>query len=159
MRTHPAVLAFLLYAPLLSADAATIRLYDGTIIRGEIVRFEGGRYTIETEALGTLDVPEGQIEGIEFNSDAPRETAPSKSPISADQLQSLQRELVLSPGIFEQIQGLQDDPAVRSVLEDPAVQAAITSGNYGALLNNPEFLALLRHPRIQAITRDFLSRQ
>ncbi|MDX1569293.1 MAG: hypothetical protein R3200_02335 [Xanthomonadales bacterium] len=140
-----------------SADAATIRLYDGTVVRGQIVRFADGVYTIESESLGELELKESKIEGIDFNESAtPRATRPNET-ISQDQVEDLQRSMVLNPSIFARIQDLRDDPAIQEALEDPAIADAISSGNYAALLNNPKFLALLRHPDIQAISRQVLS--
>jgi hypothetical protein len=149
----------LLAAAIGRAETATIHLTDGSQVRGEVVSLKGGTYTVEGEALGTLQIPQEKIRLVEYGAPAGAPasiagTAPALDPGSA--IEGLQRQLLANPAVVQLIQSLQADPEIRALVSDAAlqqrIQQALMSGNLEALMNDPQLLRLLQNPKVQAIT-------
>lgn len=159
-RMNPRLVPLLLVlAWLAPVSAATIHLYDGSMVNGEIVRFEDGIYTLASAALGEIRVAEDDIARIDFAETSLPKRRGDMPAMDPGQVRDIQHGMALDPNIFGKIRSLQDDPQVQAVLNDPEVVQAMRSGNYAALLANPGFMALLNHPEIRSITRDFLDKR
>ena len=151
------------------AEIATIRLHDGSSIRGEIISLKHGNYRVQSMSLGTIDIKQSDVRIVEYTpAGAPASTsapvplaAPSQpnagaqptNPALAAQMQSVQQSMLSNPAIMQMVQGLQGDPAVQAVLADPAIRRAINSGDYGSLMSNPKIRALMNNRQVQAITQ------
>ena len=65
-------LSLLLTSPLIADNLRIIELNDGSQVAGEIVLFEHGVYTIESDSLGRLHIPDADIRAIRTRPDAIR---------------------------------------------------------------------------------------
>ena len=135
----------------LAGEVSEIELTDGSIIRGEIVSFINGVYTVESGSVGTVRIDESKVQVIRMKGSPTRES--SGSSLSSE-AQALQQLMMTDEQLLNNILSLQSDPEVQEILNDPAIVRAVNSGNIDALLSNPKFMQLLGNPRIQAITRD-----
>ncbi len=142
----------LISAVALAADSASVYLTDGSIVRGQLTSIAGGRYTIVTEALGTVSVDQQRVARVEFNRDQPAAAA-APSPAPAD-LSSLQGRMLADPRIMALLERLSSDPALRAAAADPEVQRAIASGDYASLMNNPRMIELMHNDAVRAVTRE-----
>lgn len=133
--------------PLL-AGAATLNLNDGSVIHGDVVALESGVYSVETQSLGTIRVRQSDVASIDF---AAQPDDPSAG--QREQIESLQRSMVLDVDIMDQIKALQSDAQIQAALADPEIAAAIRSGDLATLMANPTFMALLQNARLMGLTR------
>lgn len=137
-------------------DVSVFELVDGSTVRGRMKSFVAGTYTIDTDSLGTVRIPENKIRTIQLESrpDRTQRRVPAKAPDElADQISATQQRMLNDPAILGHILSLQDDPAFREVLDDPATLAAVQAGDIAALLGNPKFLKLLDSPRLHDIEK------
>ncbi len=141
-----------------SGEAKEIELNDGTVITGEIISLNNGVYTIKSESLGTIKLPESKIRTIRMkgpSGTAGEPNAAQQNPNSADanaQAQSLQQKMMNDKEVMDKIHSLQNDPEFQKILEDPEVMRAVNSGNVAALMANPQFMKLLNNRTVQEIT-------
>ena len=152
-----------------SAELATIKLYDGSSIRGEIVSLKGGNYRVQSPTLGTIDVKQSDVRVVEYTgaqsaasasvaSGQPLSQAPQAPEQQANaqlnqQFQSMQQSILSNPAIMQLVQSLQNDASVQAIVSDPEIQAAIQRGDYGALMSNPKIHQLMNNSKVQAITK------
>ena len=154
-------LAALAFAGLAMAQSAIadrlriIELDDGSRVAGEILSLESGVYTIESDTLGRLRIPDERIRAI--RSDLP-ERYPGKqasialpSPSTGNQFAELQSLILNDPNILTVVMSLQNDPQLLSILNDPVIMRAITTGDLESLQRNPKILELEEHQTIQQI--------
>jgi xanthine/CO dehydrogenase XdhC/CoxF family maturation factor len=144
-----------LTAAALAGDARVVELVDGTQIRGAVVSYDSGVYTIQSEALGRLQLPDAKIRAIRS---APRQGALDHPGLGLDTRQppagrvTVFEERILSdPTILAMVMTLQQDPQVLTILGDPLVMQAILAGDLNALRSNPKILALEGNPTIQQL--------
>jgi len=154
------LLAILLTPLWASADAfRVIELNDGSQLKGVIIDYANGTYTVQTDTLGRLQLQDAQIRSIH----APARTSPGverPDPLSANsaspsRLKRLQKQLLARPDTLSQIMSLQQDPDLLAILNDPAIMQAITSGQITTLQANPKIRKLEDNPTIQEILRTF----
>jgi hypothetical protein len=152
-----AAIAFIctLTASALAGDTRVIELVDGTQIRGAVVAYDSGVYTIDSEALGRLQLPDTKIRAIRS---APGRTAPGRPALELDTRQppagrftDFEGRILSDPTILAMVMTLQQDPQVLTVLSDPLVMQAILAGDLNALQHNPKILALEGNPTIQQL--------
>jgi hypothetical protein len=129
------------------ACAARIELTDGTVIIGEPVGLSQGRYTIETPALGRIQVEAARVRSIRKDSTAGTAT-PS---ISQGEIDALQRRIAASPGLMQAITALQNDPQIRAALNDPEFMSLLMARDLDGLQRNPRFRALLSNPVLRSL--------
>ena len=141
-----------------SADAArVIELSDGSQISGVIVDYGNGTYTIQSEALGILELRDEQIRSIHSPSQMSEQTeslnlgSPDRATLS--QLEHIQNRVLAEPGVLALVMSLQQDPEVIAILNDPQIMQAIMSGQITTLQNHPKFHQLEANPTIQEIMR------
>ncbi len=140
---------------------ALFELLDGSRIRGEILSMEGDRYTVRTEALGTVTLSPGQIATIHLQPNSgPVQSGNPNAGLAgldagalANQLQAVQAMIMNDPQMLAAIRSLQNDPQFQAVLSDPQLLQAIQSGNMSALLESPEFRVLMEHRTVQDLSR------
>jgi hypothetical protein len=159
MRRRPAVLSALVIGAILAvnlvayADVERIELSDGSVIRGEIVSYSRGVYTVRSENLGTLTVEGSKIRSIKKEtSGAPGDqpTGSGRIPIN-DQVKALQELMAGDQNIMKSIESLNNDPDFQTVLADPELMKAVSSGDISQLLASPKFMKLLNKPVVHEI--------
>jgi hypothetical protein len=145
----------LLSTALMAGDRRIVELVDGSQIAGEIVLFEHGVYTVESDSLGRLHIPSSDIRAIRSSrSPSSRQPAPaSEGPdrSAALNLSHHEAQIVSDPAVLSMVMALRNDPDVLAVLNDPSIMQAIAARDYGALRNNAKILKLEHHPTIRQI--------
>ena len=157
-------------APKEAVRIASIKLNDGTTVRGQVKGLKDGFYLIETVSLGELKVSAQRIVGISYEPPAAtREATPAKpKPAAAaplqpklpppgagfdnDQMQSLMQQMLGNPEVMKLMEQLSQDPAVQKMVTDPELQKAIEGGNYLQLLQHPSIRTLLDNPTVKQIS-------
>ena len=148
-------LGLLLALPLRADSPRIIELIDGSRIAGEIVRFEHGVYTIESDSLGRLHIPDSDIRAIRsggqmpFGQDLPPAADPG--PPAVQGLTLYQSQILGDPEILSMVMTLQNDPDILAVLNDPSVMQAVAAGDFDALQHNAKILKLEDNPTIRRI--------
>jgi len=136
---------------------ATIELTDGSVIRGEITALVNATYSVESETLGRIQVPQHKVSAIRYEPDRATSSAAPGSGVT--DFADLQHQMVQDPGIMRSIEGLRSDPEVMALLNDPEVLRAMQSGDIQALMNDPRFLKLLNNPAVKDITSTVTGKQ
>jgi len=135
-----------------AGEVKIIELSDGGVIAGEVLSLANGVYTIRTNAMGTVTVPDSKIRAI--RSKEPASSSPAgTSSVSAGEIKALTDKMMADQDVMSMIESLKDDPEFAAVLQDPEIMAAIESGNTAALLANPKFLKLLNNATVQGIQK------
>ena len=138
------------------ADALRIiELTDGSSISGRVVALEDGVYTIESETLGSLYLPQSEVVSIRSPQAVRREfhgVAPGFDP------EALQNRILQDPEIMTDIMSLQQDRQIQAILSDPGILRSLQAGDISALTEDPRIIELLKHPRIKLIQDKILGR-
>jgi len=151
------LLALLISAATVQAETASIHLLDGSTIRGEVVSLKGGNYKIKTPTLGELDIPQSNIQSVEYGTPATSASANSNQPAltpgsSSAQLAAIAAQLQNSPALLGDIQALSNDPAIMAIVQDPEIQRLIASGDYLGLMKNSKMQQLMNNAKIRDLT-------
>lgn len=128
----------------LVAEEVRIELRDGSVLTGELVEVQRGRYRIASSVMGEVAVDERDIVSI-------RSGGGGGAPVYGQQIADIQRQLVGDSDLRGAVMALQNDAAVQAALNDPDFVRLILSGDLAALQSDPRFLDLMAHPAIQAI--------
>ena len=136
LQTHLVMLslfAALNFTHWVSADATrVIELSDGSRISGVIVEFENGTYTIQSEALGLLQLRDEQILSIHSPSQTSdqAESLDLEFPdrVTKSQIEHIQTRILAEPDVLALVMSLQQEPDVLAILSDPQIMQAIMSG-------------------------------
>lgn len=150
---HIFIFALLFGAPLscFAAEQREIVLKDGGVITGEVLKFDGTQYTINSSSLGTVNINNSEISTIRSPSPTFKSN-PDQMMISPGDIGAMQQQLMANQEIMALINSLQNDPQVQAILTDPELMQAIYAGNIEALLNNPKLKDLADNPTIKSIT-------
>ncbi len=138
-----------------AGEFRTIELADGSSIYGEIVSFNNGVYTLNTDSLGIIEIDESEIRVIRFKSDGLKsgERERPESTSIKPEIRDLQRSMIGDEEIMNMIFSLQNDPAIQDILSDPEIMNAVKSGDISTLLANPKFMNLLNNINIKEIQK------
>jgi|AntAceMinimDraft_1070359.scaffolds.fasta_scaffold35033_1 hypothetical protein len=153
--------ALMLLAAFTAADERVLVLQDGSQIRGELISYEQGTYTVQTESLGTIKLSDRQVEQVLSSKElAPKVTTsavdntlagtPPSTGGSAS-IEALQSAIMSSPSLMSSIMALQSDPQVQALLADPEVLRAVQSLDFDALSRNSKIQALMQNPQVKAL--------
>lgn len=140
-----------------------ITLKDGSVINGELVSFEGGIYTVQTENLGRLQLPEGNVVSV-INEDA----APAMPPQAAvqqpsqagnagfsGQVSAMQTQIMSNPQSMQTIQAMMEDPEIAAMMADPNfmkdLTTAVSSNDPQSIASNSNVQKLMNNPHMQAL--------
>ena len=140
------IILFLTPGVMFAGQVKEIELADGSILTGEVVSMSGGAYTIRTDAMGTISVPESKVRSIRTKGASSSSAGPA-----AGQIRPLQERMESDPAVMEMIRGLKDDPDFRKVLEDQEMMRAVEAGDMGTLMANPKFLQLMNNATVRDI--------
>ena len=170
-------LFFVLISPALAQTEKTITLKDGSQIQGHIVSMDNGQYSIESQTLGKIQVPEENIVNIVTPGQNPAlisqraslpnmpnmQSMPSlpnnSSPEFAADVKTTQAQIMSNPAAMQEIQALAADPEIISLLSDPELLKAATSGNPQAIQSNPRIQMLMSNPKMQQLMQKLGSQQ
>ncbi len=133
----------------LAGDAREVLLKDGSVVRGEILGFDGDNYTLRSDSLGTVRIESSRIDSIRTPSS--RNHRHSATSMSANDISNIPQALLNDQDVMSLVQTLQNDPQVRAILNDPQLMQAISAGDLDALMNDPKMQALMSNPTVKEI--------
>lgn len=129
----------------------TITLKDGSVVKGNVLQLADGVYTLETDNLGKITVPEAEVVSITAEAaPAPQEDNTASASLKS-QAQEIQTNLLSDPSIMAEIQNIMQDPEIRGVLSDPAFMRAIMSYNPDQIQQSEKTQYLLQNPKFQSL--------
>ena len=145
----------ILYGSVFAGEFRMIELADGSRVYGEIVSFNNGVYTLNTDSLGIIEIDESEIRVIRFKSDGLKseEWASPERTLIKPEIRDLQRSMISDEEIMNMIFSLQNDPAIQDILSNPEIMNAVKSGDITTLLANPKFMNLLNNIHIKEIQK------
>jgi hypothetical protein len=156
--------ALLLLAAFVGADERVLILEDGSQIRGELMSYGQGAYTVRTASLGIITLSDRQVERVVSVNGAISTvptptvaTALARKPTSTvnnASIEALQSAIMSSPSLMSSMTALQSDPQMQALLSDPDVQRAVQNLDFDALSRNAKIQALMQNPQVQALTLD-----
>ena len=137
----------------LANKLSKIELVDGSIIIGEVSGLNQGKYTINSQEMGVLQIEEARIKQIVLSDSVknPDATIPQGVEPSSDQIEALRNKMLGDKETLDMITTLQNDPQFQEVLNDPEIINAVKSGQISSLMNNEKFIRLKDNPTIRNI--------
>ncbi|MGB5452427.1 MAG: hypothetical protein WBM71_00945 [Sedimenticolaceae bacterium] len=150
-----AYISLAMVQPAIADSLRIIELNDGSRIAGEILAYESGVYTIQSDTLGQLHIPDESIRAIRSDRSKP---APAGGALVAvprastgTQFAEIQSRILNDPNLLAIVMSLQNDPQLLSILNDPVLMRAIAAGDLESLLSSPKILELEDHQTIQQL--------
>ena len=158
--------AFIILVTLTTASpvfAATknITLKDGSVIKGELVSYQNGVYTLQTENLGRLQLPEANVVSVSSQSASarPQQAVPqaqsNEAPQFSYKVAAMQNKIMADPGALEAVQAMAEDPEIAALVSDPdfvkQLTSAVNSDNVDSVGNDPRIQKLMANPKMQAL--------
>lgn len=146
------LLIFAIAAPALAQQASqTIRLKDGTTIKGQVTNVANGSYTISSPTMGQVKVSADQI--LSINSAEVGIPVGADGKISADTINDVKTNMMQDPAIMSLIQELVKDPEIAELMKNPSLMQDALSMDPQKIQNNPEVQKLMQNPTMQEIIR------
>ena len=133
-----------------AGEATKIELKDGSVISGEIISLGNGKYTVKSESLGTIKIPDSKIRSIRSAGSTGGGKKENKLNSAVD---AISKKMAGNAELMKMILALQSDADFQAILNDPEIMKAINSGNYDALTANPKFLKLLNKSAVKDISK------
>ncbi|MBK1717380.1 hypothetical protein [Thiocystis violacea] len=130
------------------AGESRVELTDGSVISGELLSIDGGRYRLRSATLGEVILPESSIRALRPGAESSDPGAPDRR---ADEIADIQKRLVQDPGLMDGITALQNDPEIQAVLADPELTRLILAGDIERLRADPRIQRLMSHPALRAM--------
>ncbi len=125
----------------------TVRLKDGTVLRGTLLPSAEGVFRVKTRTLGEVRIDPSQILTIE---------GPVVTLDAADQAQRMERlksTMLNSPEVMASVQKLAQDEEIAALMQDEELQAAIMSLDFDYLRRDERFQAFIAHPGVQEVVQ------
>lgn len=132
-----------------------IELNDGGVIKGEVLSFTDGAYTVDSTTLGKVTIPAYKIRKIEMPGQASE--APGNLPIIPGtaslktKIDQVHGEITNNPEMMKAVNSLANDPHFQEALKDPQLVTAAKSGDVNALMQNEKFMKLLDNAKVKEI--------
>jgi hypothetical protein len=138
----------------LANKLSKVELVDGSVIIGEVSGINNGKYTINSQEMGVLQIEESRIKQIILadTEKNPGVTTPRGYGPSSDQIEAMKNKILGDKETMGMVTSLQNDPQFQAVLNDPEIINAVKSGNTASLMNNEKLIRLKDNPIIQKIT-------
>lgn len=145
----------------LTAHAAvtqTIKLKDGSTLKGSIVGFQNGAYTVTTSHLGTVNIPSSDVVRItteetgETADSAPDKIQTNSAPDQAqvkEKVDAIQQKVTADPKIMSEIQSVAQDKEIIELLKDPNLLGDVLSYDPKRIEDNQKIQTLMKNPKIQ----------
>jgi len=165
-----ALLIFALPAYIVFAGTAKqITLKDGSVIKGELVSFANGIYTLQTDNLGRLQLPEANVVSVASEGAIPQVFQAQAVPHQTQggsgnagfsgQVSAMQSQMMSNPQTMQTIQAMVQDPEISAMMADPNfikdLTTAVSSNDPQSLANNPNIQKLMSNPRMQSLIQQF----
>jgi hypothetical protein len=155
----------MLLSPLAFAGSAKqIALKDGSVIKGELLSFENGIYTVQTDNLGQLKLPEANVLSVAnetFVVQAPQQGTTAAAPSFSNKVSTMQSHIMGNPQAMQAVQAMAEDPDIISMLSDPAfvkqLTAAVSDNNVESVAGDPKIQQLMSNPKMQALIQQLQS--
>ena len=146
-------------------SAKSIQLKDGSVIKGTVVGFANGTYTIHTENLGEVKIEDNKIQNISedmptspmFSGNLPFAN-PSGNSQMTSQVQGIQSSIMADPQSMQDIQQLVQDPDIQKLLSDPSLLQAAMTHDPEQIQKNPAVSELLKNPKIQMLLNKMMEK-
>ena len=147
-------------SPLVFAGSTKqIALKDGSVIKGELVSFENGIYTVQTDNLGQLQLPEANVLSVANESiavQAPQAAAQTGSaPNFSNKVSAMQNQIMADPQAMQTVQAMAEDPEIAAMISDPdfvkQLTAAVSNNNIDSVAEDPKIQQLMSNPKMQAL--------
>ena len=129
-------------------NATTIELNDGSKISGQVIAMSGGVYTIRSESVGMLKIPQSKIRAI-YEENASINSGAN----SGFDLNRLHSRISADKQLQQSILNLQSDPQIQAILQDEQLIKSIQAQDLDALMSNPKIIELMNNAKIGEITR------
>lgn len=136
-----------------TAYGKRIELTDGSTIDGEIVSFSGGKYTVKSSSLGTLQIEDSKVRSIS-NGKQPVAGSSEKSALPIDSaaiqngMQKLQRAIADNPEIMRTVTGLVSNSNAQALPNASEVMSTAKT-----LLANQNLSNAVNDPTIKEISQ------
>lgn len=157
------LLVVMFFSNVFADQVREIVLSDGSVLYGNVIGIINGKYRIDADNLGVIEVDEDKIVSIRKKPESsgvtqrdisnleitPSEPTDSKT-IKAG-IDALKRSISNDAGTMERIGNLQNDPDFMAAINDPEIMSAVASGDVNALTSNPKFMKLLNHPVVRGV--------
>ena len=135
-----------------AAELRQVTLTDGSVISGEIESEHDGIYTVRSVLLGTVTLKDSDIRSIATpHAASAGENATSAPSVVENQLDSVQRRILNDDDVMRSVTALQGDAQFQAILNDPDIMQALQAGNIDALEHNPKVRSLIDDPQLQDI--------
>jgi len=139
-----------------STLAATkiITLKDGSVLKGNIVKMMDGQYTLATENLGEIKVPESDVlsiqslEAISSSQQLSNKGTSGTSPLK-NEVERLQGDILADPNLMNEVQTMIKDEEIKSLLSDPKLLDDVMSFDQDTIQNNKNIQQLLQNPKMK----------
>ena len=130
----------------------TIALKDGSKLKGKIIAVQNDVYTVQTDTLGKVNIPEADIISITTSESTPVYPTSSSSvnnPTIKEKVSDYQQRIMADPQIVVDLQNMAQDKEIMSILSDKSLMADVLSYDPERIKNNPKIQQLMQNPRFQ----------
>lgn len=128
-------------------------LKDGSVIKGELVSFDNGIYTFQTDNLGRLQLPEMNV--VSISNEPVSGGQAGAVPNFSNKVNAMQNQIMADPQAFETVQQMAEDPEIAAMISDPAfvqqLTAAVSNNNVDSVAGDPKIQQLMSNPKMQAL--------
>ncbi len=151
------IILFLLFLTpcVFSATTKYITLKDGSVIKGELVSFENGTYTVQTDNLGQLQLPEANVVSVANQGLVAQGPTASAQPNFSNRVSAMQNQIMADPQAMQAVQAMAEDPEIASMISDPnfvqKLSTAVSNGNVDGVADDPRIQELMGNPKMQAL--------
>ena len=137
----------------LANKLSKIELIDGSVIIGEVSGINNGKYTVNSQGMGVLQIEESRIKQIVLADTGknPGFTQPQTNELPSDKIEAMKNKIMGDKETMGMVTSLQNDPQFQEVLNDPEIINAAKSGNIASLMSNEKLMRLKDNPMIQKI--------
>ncbi|MCA9400682.1 MAG: hypothetical protein KC713_03585 [Candidatus Omnitrophica bacterium] len=162
---------FLLSFTHASANAdKTFLLTDGTQIKGTIISFDNGEYTIYSDTLGEVIIEDKDVVSVQSPQAMKQQQGRPENTVSLtnmnglnagggamnnmamqQKVQQLQSQVMSDPEMISEIQSLAQDEEFIRLLSDPEFMKKIMNFNVEELQNDPKMQQIMQNPKIQTL--------
>ena len=125
----------------------TIKLKDGSQIKGNISSLNNGVYSVET-SFGAIEVAENNIVNIASEGCS---LQPQSKPKQENQMMEYEQKFLNNPQMMSELRTIAQDPEILSAFSDPEFAQAAANRDFQKIQNNPKFKELLRNPKMQKL--------
>jgi hypothetical protein len=155
-----------IFSPAFAEELKKFALKDGSVIRGELISFDKGMYTVKSENLGQLLLSENNVVSVVNESLVPVVQAAPQAAVApqaaaagtggfSSQVSAMQNQIMSNPQTMQAIQLMAEDPEIMSLISDPAfvqqLTAALSGNNIEGVASDPRIQKLMANPKMQAL--------